>query len=154
MELLDRIRYNFIGGMLPFGLGILFARIPNVGTFYSQRGNNSFPTWEYLVALLVSIALIVAMSFSYHSWLWVPAFIVIGTIALVKVMPNWMINRFVWVGSISAAMFVAHPIVRKIFINVARRQDAYDGLILYIVATIALSWLFKLLIDRIPHPKL
>ena len=154
MELLDRIRYNFIGGMLPFGLGILFARIPTLGIKCSHTGNKTFPRWEYLVALLISIALIVAMSFSYHSWLWVPAFIVIGTIALVKVMPNWMINRFVWVGSISAAMFVAHPIVRKIFINVARRQDAYDGLILYIVATIALSWLFKLLIDRIPHPKL
>ena len=65
-----------------------------------------------------------------------------------------MINQLVWVGSISAAMFVAHPIVRKIFINVARRQDPYDGLILYIVATIALSWLVKLLIDRIPKPKL
>ena len=134
--------------------GLTRLKIPTLGIKCSHTGNKTFPYWEYLVALLVSIALIVAMSFSYQSWLWVPAFIVIGTIALVKVMPNWMINRFVWVGSISAAMFVAHPIVRKIFINVARRQDAYDGLILYIVATIALSWLFKLLIDRIPHPKL
>ena len=174
MVLLDRIRYNFIGGMLPFGMGILFARIPTLGikcsstseaakpsaltgnkTFFDKRsGKAERPYWEYFLALLVSTALIVVMSFWYQSWLWVPAFIVVGTIALVKVMPNWMINQLVWVGSISAAMFVAHPIVRKIFINVARRQDPYDGLILYIVATIALSWLVKLLIDRIPKPKL
>ena len=24
-------------------------RIPNVGTLYSQRGNVTFPTWEYYV---------------------------------------------------------------------------------------------------------
>jgi hypothetical protein len=51
-------------------------------------------------------------------------------------------------------MFVAHPIARKLFITVAWKQDIYDGLMLYIIATIALSWAVKQLIDRIPHPKL
>ena len=153
-ETLNRLRYNFIGGMLPFGLGILFARIPNVGIFYSQRGNNSFPTWEYFAALLVSTALIVAMSFWYQSWFFVPVFIIIGTIALVKVMPKWMLSIITWVGSISAAMFVAHPIARKLFITVAWKQDIYDGLMLYVIAVIALSWAVKQLIDRIPRPKL
>ena len=153
-ETLNRLRYNFIGGILPFGLGILFARIPNVGTFYSQRGNNSFPTWEYFAALLVSTALIVAMSFWYQSWFFVPVFIIIGTITLVKVMPKWMLSIITWVGSISAAMFVAHPIARKLFSTVAWKQDIYDGLMLYIIAVIALSWAVKQLIDRIPRPKL
>ena len=153
-ETLNRLRYNFIGGMLPFGLGILFARIPNVGIFYSQRGNNSFPTWEYFAALLVSTALIVAMSFWYQSWFFVPVFIIIGTIAVVKVMPQWMLSIITWVGSISAAMFVAHPIARKLFITVAWKQDIYDGLMLYVIAVIALSWAVKQLIDRIPRPKL
>ena len=162
-ETLNRLRYNFIGGMLPFGLGILFAKffdkrsgkaVPNVGTFYSQRGNNSFPTWEYFAALLVSTALIVAMSFWYQSWFFVPVFIIIGTIALVKVMPKWMLSIITWVGSLSAAMFVAHPIARKLFIIVAWKQDIYDGLMLYVIAVIALSWAVKQLLDRIPKPKL
>ena len=42
-ETLNRLRYNSIGGMLPFGLGIIVARIPNVGTFHSQRGNILWP---------------------------------------------------------------------------------------------------------------
>lgn len=153
-ETLNRLRYNFIGGMLPFGLGILFARIPNLGTFHSQRGNNSFPTWEYFIALLVSSALIIAMCFWYQSWFFVPVFIIIGTIALVKVMPKWMLSIITWVGSISAAMFVAHPIARKLFITVAWKQDIYDGLMLYVIAVIAISWAVKLILDRIPKPKL
>ena len=153
-DTLNRLRYNFIGGMLPFGLGILAARIPKVGTFHSQAGNISFPRWEYLVGFLLALFLIVAMGFWYHSWLWVPVFIIIGTIALVKMMPECILKVFVWFGGISAAMFVVHPIVRKLFITVAWRQDIYDGLMLYVVVTIALSWAVKQVIDRIPAPKL
>ena len=144
-DTLNRLRYNFIGGMLPFGLGILAARIPKVGArlgrfasrriFHSQAGNISFPRWEYLVGFLLALFLIVAMGFWYHSWLCV-------------------LKVFVWFGGISAAMFVAHPIARKLFITVAWRQDIYDGLMLYVVVTIALSWAVKQVIDRIPAPKL
>ena len=81
-------------------------------------------------------------------------FIIIGTVALVKAMPQKVMNLMVWFGSISAAMFVAHPIARKIFINVAVRQDIYDGLMLYVITTIALSWAVKKIIDQIPSPKL
>ncbi len=153
-ETLNRLRYNSIGGMLPFGLGIIVARIPNVGIFHSQRGNISFPTWEYFVALLISTVLIVVMCFWYQAWFWIPALIIIGTIALVKIMPKWMLSVITWIGSISAAMFVAHPIARKLFITVAWKQDIYDGLMLYVIATIALSWAVKQIIDRIPSPKL
>ena len=153
-ETLNRLRYNSIGGMLPFGLGIIVARIPNVGTFHSQRGNISFPTWEYLAAFLISTVLIVVMCFWYQAWFWIPALIIIGTIALVKIMPKWMLSVITWIGSISAAMFVAHPIARKLFITVAWKQDIYDGLMLYVIATIALSWAVKQIIDRIPSPKL
>ena len=153
-ETLNRLRYNSIGGMLPFGLGIIVARIPNVGIFHSQRGNISFPTWEYLAALLISTVLIVVMCFWYQAWFWIPALIIIGTIALVKIMPKWMLSVITWIGSISAAMFVAHPIARKLFITVAWKQDIYDGLMLYVIATIALSWAVKQIIDRIPSPKL
>jgi hypothetical protein len=153
-ETLNRLRYNFIGGMLPFGLGIMFARIPSVGIFSSQRGNTLFPAWEYIVILPIASALVVAMCFSYQSWLWIPVFIIIGTIAMVRVMPKWLLDVFVWIGSISAAMFVAHPIARKLFIIVAWKQDIYDGLILYVIAVIAISWAVKQIIDRIPKPQL
>ena len=60
----------------------------------------------------------------------------------------------VWLGTISAAIFVTHPIVRKIFVRPYIYQDMYAGLLLYIVATLLLSWLMKKIIDQIPSPKL
>ena len=140
--------------MLPFGLGILFARIPSLGIKCSHAGNKVFPRWEYIVILSIASASVVGMCFSYQSWLWIPVFIIIGTIAMVRVMPKWLLDIFVWIGSISAAMFVAHPIARKLFITVAWKQDIYDGLMLYIIAVIALSWAVKQIIERIPKPRL
>lgn len=147
-ETLNRLRYNFIGGMLPFGLGILFARYaPRCSWWPSSR-------WLWLAVALVAVVLTVLMSFNFQSWLWIPVVIIVGTIALVKALPQLVLQVLVWFGAISAAMFVAHPIARKLFITVAWRQDIYDGLMLYVVVTIALSWVVKQIIDRIPSPKL
>ena len=156
-ETLNRLRYNCIGGMLSFGLGILLARVSSGETGGFLRGNWQFPPgklWVWLILALLSCGAVVAMSYSFQSWLWIPVVIIIGTIALVKVMPAWLLRGFVWFGSLSAAMFVAHPIARKLFIIVAWKQDLYDGLMLYIIVTIALSWAVKQVIDRIPSPKL
>ena len=157
-DTLNRLRYNCIGGMLPFGLGIIAARVRTL------RTGSTFPTdSEYapyvpilwLLVFIISVALVFAMSFNFYTWLlWIPVFIILGTVALVKAMPKWMLSIITWFGSISAAMFVAHPIARKLFITVAWKQDIYDGLVLYIIAVIALSWAVKQLIDRIPQPKL
>ena len=107
----------------------------------------------FLLLALASIPLVIAMSFSFHSWLWIPVVVIIGTIAMVKAMPDTVLKVFVFFGTYSAAMFVAHPVARKLFITVAWRQDIYDGLMLYVVVVIALSWAVKQIIDRIPSPK-
>ena len=146
-ETLNRIRYNFIGGMLPFGAGILVGR--SIDRFHC-----SMSRWLWAMVAVVVAALIFVMCFHYQSWLWIPILIIVGTIAIVKAMPLTVMSLMVWFGSISAAMFVAHPIARKLLINMAWRQDIYDGLMLYVVATIALSWAVKKIIDQIPSPRL
>ncbi len=146
-ERLIRLRYNFVGGMLPFGAGILVGR-------YIENFRVSMSRWLWAVVVVIASAFVFVMGFYFLSWLWIPLFIIIGTVALVKAMPQKVMNLMVWFGSISAAMFVAHPIARKIFINVAVRQDIYDGLMLYVITTIALSWAVKKIIDQIPSPKL
>ena len=163
-EVINRLRYNCIGGMLPFGLGLLLARSSQregrlshgVGQLVPWGGTISPMGWDifWAVTFLLASLLVVVMSLSFQAWLWIPVFIIIGTIALVKLMPECVLKLFVWFGSISAAMFVAHPIVRKLFITVAWKQDIYDGLMLYVVVTIALSWAVKQIIDHIPSPKL
>jgi len=147
-ETLNRLRYNCIGGMLPFGAGILFAR------WSAHHGEIPSSRWLWLAIALVAAALTVLMSFSFQSWFWIPLVIIVGTIALVKVVPGQVLQLLEWFGAVSAAMFVAHPVARKLFITVAWRQDIYDGLMLYVVVVIALSWAVKQIIDRIPSPKL
>ena len=157
-ETLNRLRYNCIGGLLPFGLGIIAARVRTLRTGSTTPTDSAYAPYGpilWLLVFIISVALVFAMSFNFYTWLlWIPVFIILGTIALVKAMPKWMLSIVTWFGSISAAMFVAHPIARKLFITVAWKQDIYDGLMLYIIAVIAISWAVKQLIDRIPQPKL
>ena len=94
------------------------------------------------------------MCFNFQTWLWIPVVIIIVCMAMVKLMPECVQKVFVWFGSLSAAMFVAHPIARKLFITVAWKQDIYDGLMLYVIVAIALSWAVKQIVDRIPKPTL
>ena len=145
-KLLDYLRYNFIGSMLPFGAGILFAR-------YGHRlGTSERPRYQWALMALTAIALVLLMSFSFYSWLWIPLFIIVGSIAIIKLLPSSLLNIAVWLGGLSAAIFVAHPISRRLLIVVAWKDGIYDGLMLYVVVTIGLSWAVKQIIDRLPAP--
>jgi acyltransferase family protein len=59
-------------------------------------------------------------------------------------------KALVWTGTISAALFVCHPVTRKIFIPISRGSDLYAGFLLYIVTSICLAWAFREIIKRIP----
>ena len=142
-EILNRIRYNFIGGMLPFGAGVLYARY-----------GRSLPQWAYAGIAVVSAVVVFAGSFNFQAWLWVPLFIVTGAVATVKLIPEKALAPCVWFGAISSALFVVHPITREIIIKMSYRGQVYTGIIVYVVASILLAWLFKLAFRYIPKPRL
>ena len=144
---LNRLRYNLIGGMLPFGAGILVGR-------HADKLKVSLARWQWAMTVIIATVFILAMSLHFQSWLWIPLLIIVGTVAMVKALPQQVMRLCVWFGGISAAMFVTHPIARRLFITVAWKQDIYDGLMLYVLVTIALSWAVKKVIDQIPSPKL
>ena len=152
-DALNRWRYNFIGGMLPFGAGLLYARYVR-----------PWGTATNFVAFILSMIAILLMSFSYLTWYFVPLAICIASITFVKLISRLEVaigckslsfmNILSWVGSISAALFVCHPITRKIFIPISKAGDYWTGLLLYIIASLCLAWLFKELMKKIPSPKL
>ena len=142
-EAINRYRYNFMGGMLPFGLGVLYAR-------YGHR----MTMWGYASMFVMSSLLVCVLSCSFLGWTFVPAFVCTASIGLVKILN---VSKFtsiktslVWMGSISAALFVCHPITRKIFIPISKNGDYYAGFLLYVITSICLAWLFNELIKRIP----
>ena len=142
-EILNRIRYNFIGGMLPFGAGVLYARY-----------GRCLQPWAYAAVAAVSAAAVFAGSFAFQAWLWVPLFVVTGAVATVKLIPEKALAPCVWFGAISSVLFVVHPVTREIIIKMSYRGQVYTGLIVYIAASILLAWLFKLAFRYIPKPKL
>ena len=152
METLERLRYNLVGGMLPFGIGLLLARYEEsiVKDWKVTTGTPLMLAW--LLNLILAIGFVFYASSFYNSWLFVPAIIIWGTIPLVKLMPAKVLFYSAWLGNISAAIFVVHPLVRKVFVRPYYQYDQYTGLLLYVVATIFLSWLFMKSINKIPKP--
>lgn len=154
-DAINRYRYNFMGGMLPFGLGLLYAR-------YGQRLRLvRYGAWQWGLAFTVSCLLTYLCSLNFVLWAVVPAVICVGGVSMVKWIGCWTPNIaqpvasvLGWMGQISAALFVSHPIVRKILIPISRSGDIYAGLLLYLMAAVCVAWLFRLLMNKIPNPKL
>ena len=151
-ETMNRYRYNFMGGMLPFGLGLLYAQFHKSATLW---GDDNV---KQSAALLVCIALAYYLSQSFVGWTFAPAVICVATLLTAKLLTRvavmaWLYRALCWMGGISAALFVTHPITRKLIIPISRHGQPYLGLLLYIVASIALAWVADKLIKRIPLPK-
>ena len=145
---LEWTRYNLFGSLLPFGAGLLLARA-NLNRL--QRHTESYSFW--VMTLLVSLPLIFAFSMFYVSWYLVPIFVCIAAIAFVKLLPAGVLRYAVWLGGISSALFVTHPIARKLFIGISRRGDIYSGILQYVIVAVMIAWIVKMLTDKIPHPK-
>ena len=185
-DVLSFVRYNFIGGVLPFALGVALARYENSesrcevrGTRYensesrcevrgagyensdegqtSELDSNLAPRTSHLVprekhlaptTIIVSALAVFAGSFWFHSWLWVPLFIVVGAVATVSLMPQWLLKPCAWVGGISAALFVMHPLMREIIIPHYRHTDIYFGIAVYLLASVAAAMLLQWLTSK------
>ncbi len=155
-EPLNRWRYNFMGGMLPFGLGLLFARYGEKIMLIRMNFGSMLMCW------VVTSFLIVAASESFWSWMIVPVLVCYASVYFIKTVEQlpwqrlshalWYVLE--WLGSVSAALFVIHPTIRKIFIPISRQGDMYAGLLLYVIAALGAAWLVKEVMRKIPNPKL
>lgn len=154
-DTMNRYRYNFMGGMLPFGLGLLYAR-------YGHRLHTGLHGgWAYACMLLGACLLIYLCSLEFYLWALVPAWVCAAAVCAVRWLAAWptalhtpVTTVLVWMGQVSAALFVCHPILRKVFIPISRGGDIYTGLLLYILASICVAWLFREVMKKIPNPQL
>ena len=130
------LRYNFIGSMLPFILGLLYAR-------YGRSVSGK----QALLLLILSSVGIFLGSFTITSWLWVPALVCVAGLSLIQLLPQAIINPLTWLGGISSAIFVFHPLVRQLILE-HFRSDHYLGLAIYTVVTILVAWALQPVINR------
>lgn len=155
-EAINRYRYNFMGGMLPFGLGLLYGRYGNriIMLNLSRLG--------LVVTAVFTGFMVLNMSQSFWLWHLVPVMVCLCCVNLVRWLSTLASYRWAsallyglhWMGGISAALFVIHPVLRKIFIPVSRGGDVYTGLLLYVLASLGVAWVVSLLMKKIPNPTL
>ena len=136
-DVLNFVRYNFIGGVLPFVMGIAYA-----------RWGRELPSMGYVSLALLSALAVLFGGFWFHSWLWVPVFIVIGAVSTVRLLPSWLLNPAAWVGALSAAIFVMHPLARELIIGHYRRSEIYGGLVIYVFCAFAMSMLLHFFLQK------
>lgn len=143
-ETLNRLRYNCVGAMLPFCGGLLYARAVRGGQGDCLPRHMPAPAARCWLIAIAAMALlfILAGSMDFCLWLFVPLAVCALWVAMVKLLPDRLTTALAWVGNISAAIFVLHPLLRKIFIPISRRGDVYAGLLIYIMCTIVAAYAY------------
>ena len=157
---LNYVRYNFIGGLLPFCMGLWMARREPLSNSPEGEGNKKSPLGEVWWGL-ISALFVLFGSLNYWTWLLVPAFVVTGAIATVKLLIackgflsplSSLLSPLSWLGSISAMLFVMHPVMRELIIGHYRKVDIYGGIFIYLLSSVALAMLLKWILRYIPKP--
>lgn len=128
-DLLEYFRFNFIGSVLPFALGIIAAR------------RHFFPTGSMAA---VAFILFIVCCFNQYLWLLTFGLVTIAVLPLARALHsnNKLYAALKWLGGISAFLFVTHPIVRSCMLGI--KQDFPCLSILgYTFLSILFAWEYK-----------
>ena len=135
------LRNNFIGSILPFGLGLLYAR-------YEEKIQLSKTI--YIAIAVLSLVAIFVTSISFIPWLFTPIFVCALGISVAQLLPQKIQSPIMWVGGISAAIFVSHPIVRQLCFEAGKQFDLppYLNVSLFLIGALLVGWLSHPIIQR------
>lgn len=149
-KMMTYVRMNIGLALLPFSLGILVAR------HWSCKWALMDSTWKCSACFIISFILLSASKFSFYSWLIMPVFVIVISIALVKLL---VINRTItqtltWFGGLSGVMFVIHPALREILLSRANEDGhSFEVLLLYFFLTIVISYMVKPAFEKVNNKR-
>lgn len=126
VDYLEYLRYNFVGSILPFALGILAAR----KRFFPTNGIS-----------IVTFILFFACCLNAYSWLLTFGLITIAVLPIVRLI---QLNRVAyvslkWLGIISSFLFVTHPIVRSCIFGLSEYSLSLS-IIGYTILSVLFAW--------------
>ena len=133
---MDWLRNNFIGSLLPFGVGLLYAR-------YEEK--IQLNKIIYITIAALSLVAIFVTSLSFIPWLFTPVFVCALGISVAQLLPLKIQAPIMWVGGISAAIFVSHPIVRQLYIAHPGQiqYPPYLTVFIFLIGALLAGWLFQ-----------
>lgn len=135
-EMLQWVRKNITGWMLPFAFGVLYAR----------HNKKISKIWIYVIVIVSALLFIPVMG---DPVLWQVSLIcaIVLTIAAARIsmkIPYWR-DFWIFTGRISPFIFVAHPMVRRIFFNTLSAGEEPNLLLLitYFISVMICAILYK-----------
>lgn len=147
-------RYNFVGSMLPFALGVVAARMEQDRP---QMAEQPLSTRLAGVVSLAGTILLLLSAASSALWMLSPIFLLMALVPMAELLRCAVLrNVLVWIGNISASLFALHPIVRAFTLRAAKAaelQGNWGDTYLYLLLYLALSLLAAWLLQRIINPK-
>jgi hypothetical protein len=121
------IRVNGLGWMLPFGLGILYA-----------RHGKATATGTNIAVFAISSTLLAITPWSETLWVLSPAFACTFAISLIKLTPT-SLQRIVYpIGILSPWLYAIHPTVRDVFLNYSGETPYLVGQFLIYISIVFL----------------
>lgn len=131
------LRHNFIGWLPSFFAGMLMARLR-----LSPKRKTE--------AIICIVSTIVFSASFLLKWL-TPLSGLLAIISFCTFARLVSFKAMAWVGTISASIFVVHPLVRYVIIMCSPYTiHALFYLVVYIIAVILLSWLHHKALERLP----
>ena len=131
-------KYNAVGWLLPFAVGILCAKETTCSRIKGR----------YWVAVLVcSMLSILLFGFNYYLWLIIPVITILFYISISQLIEGYAYIIFHYLGRLSMFVFIVHPIVREVILNTFLGEYKYVGIVVYVAVTIVCSSL----VSRLPN---
>ena len=133
--------HNFIGWILPFALGIIYARCNLNITFDNNLTN--------LLFFIVLLPLLVMSNLHFMTWLISPILAIFSALYLNELIKNFRFANkvFIYFGGISAFLFATHPLVRHVYLQITKSLDVLY-VILYVAVCILIAIIYKILHNR------
>lgn len=112
----------------------------------------AYPLWAELCSFIVLSALLLIANARYESWLFVPfiALLWFMAAAMLSARSEVLGKSIGWIGTISAFIFVFHPVAREFFFKLNLVSlNLFVSVLLYILMTFAMAFGFKFVYQRL-----
>jgi hypothetical protein len=143
-EVLSIYRHCFTGFFFIFALGVYLAK-------YEDNWLNTVSTvwWVEVLLAFLLLFIIVILHLSLESWLFVPL-VALGflfVVARLVIRVGFLANIFRWIGSLSACIFVCHPLIKSVVSKFGYRYT--DNMLLFVLSYVILTLLLSILYSQL-----